>query len=108
LSGRAFGLDLFLEEAVIERSRPHRKVWQTTGTPRLWVIAHYRLGFEIRAQPDGTWVRVFVDYALPESGFSHWLGLLFGSGYAKWCTRRMLADARARFARIARDAQQAS
>jgi hypothetical protein len=108
LSGRAFGLELFLEQAVTERSVPHRKTWQTSGTPHLWVIAQYRLGFEINSQPDGTWVRVFIDYALPESGFGHWLGLLFGNGYAKWCTRRMLGDARAHFTRVAAGPQEAS
>jgi hypothetical protein len=104
LSGHAFGLALDLQEVVIERNVPSRKVWQTTGTPRLWVIAQYRLGFEIKAQADGSWVRVFMDYALPTSGLRRWLAPLLGSGYAKWCTRKMLGDVRAYFERPAGNA----
>jgi hypothetical protein len=100
LRGRAFGLDLYLEEIVIERSAPFRKVWQTIGAPRLWIIAQYRLGFEISALPEGCRVRVFIDYSLPASGLGRWLGSMFGSVYAKWCTDRMLGDARAHFARL--------
>ena len=107
LSGHAFGLALDLQEIVIERDAPRRKVWHTTGAPRLWVIAQYRLGFEIDPQTDGSRVCVFIDYALPMTGMGRWLGLLFGSGYAKWCTRRMLDDAREHFARHPGDLQAA-
>jgi hypothetical protein len=99
LRGSAFGLQLYLEEVVIERSVPSRKVWQTCGAPRLWLMADYRLGFEIEALADACQVRVFIDYALPTSGPGRWLGMIFGSAYAKWCTDRMLADARRHFAR---------
>jgi hypothetical protein len=99
LRGSAFGLDLFLEEVVIERASPIRKVWETSGTTRLWVISHYRLGFEISALPDGSLVRVFIDYAFPTAGIGRLLGPLFASVYAKWCVRRMLDEARAHFAR---------
>jgi len=98
LAGRAFGLPLSLDEVVTERSPPYRKVWQTVGAPRLWVIAHYRLGFEIDERARGSMMRVFIDYELPTRGFSRWLGRLFGAGYAKWCTSRMLGDARTHFA----------
>ena len=103
LSGRAFGLALYLQEIVIERDAPLRKIWETTGAPRLWVIAQYRLGFEIDAQTDGSRVCVFIDYALPTTGIGRWLGPILGSSYAKWCTRKMLGDARANFARLHRD-----
>jgi len=99
LAGRAFGIPLSLVEIVTERRRPYDKVWQTTGEPRIWVIAHYRLGFEVGARPFGSLVRVFIDYELPARGIAHWLGWLFGSSYAKWCTRRMFGDARAHFVR---------
>jgi uncharacterized protein YndB with AHSA1/START domain len=105
LTGHAFGLALYLQEVITERNVPSRKVWQTIGTPRLWVIAQYRLGFEIKPQADGSWVRVFIEYALPTSGFSRWLAPPLASGYAKWCTRKMLGDARAHFARPVGNAQ---
>ena len=48
LSGRVLGLELSLEEIVIERVPPQRKVWETTGSPKLLVIGQYRMGFELR------------------------------------------------------------
>lgn len=47
LSGRLFGIPLSVAEVVTERTPPHRKVWATTASPRLLVIGHYRMGFEI-------------------------------------------------------------
>jgi hypothetical protein len=35
LSSRVFGLELSVEEIVTERVPPQRKVWETTGLPRL-------------------------------------------------------------------------
>jgi hypothetical protein len=47
MSGRVLGIDLEVEEVVTERNPPRRKVWETTGAPKLLVIDHYRMGFEI-------------------------------------------------------------
>lgn len=46
LTGRAFGVQLSVEEVVFERVPPKRKAWVTTGQPNLLVIGHYRMGFE--------------------------------------------------------------
>lgn len=92
LAGRAFGIHLSVEEIVTERNPPHRKVWETTAPPKLLVIGHYRMGFEITPQGNGSLLRVFIDYALPDTAPARWLGYLFGCYYAKWCTRRMVAD----------------
>jgi hypothetical protein len=97
LSGRVLGITLFVEEIVTEHEPPLRKVWQTTGTPRLLVIGQYRMGFEIRPGPGISQLRVFIDYALPEHWFSHAVGRLFGHFYARWCTRRIAEDAAAYF-----------
>src|SRR5512139_1979519 len=35
LTGRVFGIHLFVEEVVTEYSPPTRKVWETTGPPKL-------------------------------------------------------------------------
>jgi hypothetical protein len=43
---------------------------------------------------------VFIDYAFPEQGLARWLGRLFGRYYARWCTRRMVADAVRHFASV--------
>ena len=93
MSGRVLGIELSLEEVVTERNPPRRKVWQTTGTPRLLVIGHYRMGFELTPRGRSCLLRVFIDYALPDG----WLGRLFGGIYARWCTRRMAGDALAHF-----------
>jgi Polyketide cyclase / dehydrase and lipid transport len=54
LGGRVFGLALSAEEIVTERVPPQRKAWETTGSPRLLVIGHYRMGFEIASQENGS------------------------------------------------------
>jgi polyketide cyclase/dehydrase/lipid transport protein len=97
LSGRVVGVNLSVDEVVIERIPPRRKAWQTTGSPRLLVIGHYRMGFEIASQENGSLLRVYIDYALPESLPARWLGWLFGRFYARWCTRRMVSDTAERF-----------
>jgi hypothetical protein len=74
LVGKVFGMRLSVEEVVTERNPPHRKVWQTIGSPRLLVIGHYRMGFEIGSPDNGSLLRVHIDYALPESAPSRWFG----------------------------------
>lgn len=91
------GIPLSVEEVVTEREPPRRKVWSTTGEPNLWVIGQYSMGFEIEPLDEGCRLRVFIDYALPEAGLPHLLGLLLADTYAKWCSRRMVADARQHF-----------
>ncbi|MEX0803301.1 MAG: SRPBCC family protein [Candidatus Binatia bacterium] len=98
LSGRVFGLELSVEEIVTARVPPQRKVWETTGSPRLLVIGHYRMGFEIASQEKGSLLRVYIDYALPQEGPARWLGLLLGRYYARWCTQQMVSDIVKRFA----------
>ena len=93
VNGRVWGIQLSLEEAVVERDPPCRKAWETTSSPRLLVIGHYRMGFEIAQAGDGAQLCVFIDYALPDTLPGRWLGYLFGASYAKWCTRRMVRDA---------------
>ena len=99
VAGRVFGIQLSLEEVVVERNPPQRKVWETTSSPRLLVIGHYRMGFEITPDANGAHLRVFIDYALPETVPARWLGYVFASSYAKWCTRRMVTDAGTFFSR---------
>ena len=98
LAGKVFGLRLSLEEVVTERNPPHRKVWETTGTPNLLVIGHYRMGFEIGSQDIASLLRVYIDYSLPHGVLTRWLGYLFGPVYARWCTRRLVKDTVKHFA----------
>ena len=93
VAGRVFGIQLSVDEVVTERNPPFRKVWETTGNPKLLVIGPYRMGFEIVPQESGSVLRVFIDYALPDRGLARWLGCLLGRYYARWCTRRMVSDA---------------
>lgn len=95
MTGRAFGIDLALEEVIEERTPPTRKTWRTVGTPSLVVIGHYRMGCELAPSGDATRLRIFIDYELPAR--RRWLGRLFGPAYARWCTGRMLLDARLLF-----------
>ena len=99
LAGRVLGIALSLEEVVTERDPPHRKVWETVGSPRLLVIGHYRMGFELSPRGNDSMLRVFIEYTLPET--TRWLGRSFGSYYARWCTRQMVDDAVKHFAPLA-------
>lgn len=93
IAGRIFGVELSLDEIVRERVPPSRKVWETTGTPRLLVIAHYRMGFDIVNRGDESLLSVFIDYALPRGGPQSLLGRILGGYYAHWCVDRMVRDA---------------
>jgi hypothetical protein len=97
LAGRAFGIELAVDEVVTEYDPPRRKAWLTTGQPKLLVIGHYRMGFETSPKDEGTQLRVFIDYALPEGRVSRWLGYLLANYYAKWCTRQMTNDVASHF-----------
>jgi hypothetical protein len=48
LDGRILGIRLAIEEVVTEHNPPHRKL--SVGSPRLLVIGHYCMGFEITPQ----------------------------------------------------------
>lgn len=76
---------------------PQEKVWETVGEPNLWVIGRYRMGLEITPGGNAAELRVFIEYALPRAGFARVLGLLFGKIYARWCTMRVVGDARRHF-----------
>lgn len=97
LSGSAFGLHVEVDEVVTERDPPRHKTWETQGTPRLLVIAGYRMGVDVLPENGNCRVRVFIDYALPRNGIGRWLGVVFGHGYARWCTASMLSGIRKRF-----------
>jgi hypothetical protein len=97
LRGRAFGVELSVDEVVTERDPPKRKAWVTVGAPNLLVIGHYRMGFETFPQEDGTQLRIFIDYAVPDGRASRWLGYLLANYYAKWCTHQMAKDVAAHF-----------
>lgn len=65
LRGRVLGIPLAVDEVVTAHTPPVRKVWETTGTPNLFVIGHYRMGFEIVPRDQAATLRVFIDYELP-------------------------------------------
>jgi polyketide cyclase/dehydrase/lipid transport protein len=98
LRARVFGIPLFVDEVVTKRNPPQNKVWETTDSPELLVIEHYRMGFEITPSEAASTLRVFIDYALPDKPPARWLGYLFARRSAAWCTNQMVKDALAHFA----------
>jgi hypothetical protein len=90
LRGRVFGVPLNLDEVVTRREPPTDKVWETVGAPRLLVIGAYSMGLKITSEAQGSRLRVFIDYQLPEGWVTYWLGWLFGRFYARWCVGQML------------------
>ena len=98
LSGRVFGIHVYLDEVVTRRDPPIDKVWETVGVPRLLVIGAYRMGVQITPVRRGSRMRVFIDYELPKGWATYWLGFLFSRFYAKWCIDQMLTGAVENFA----------
>lgn len=96
MSGQAFGLSILLDEVVVERHPPSRKVWRTTGTTRLVVIGDYEMGFEVNPVGQDSDLRVWIDYD-PPLGPARWVRGL-GAFYARWCVRQMVGDAVRHFA----------
>lgn len=97
MDGKVLGIALKMSEIVVERDPPHRKVWETEGTPRLLVIGAYRMGFEIAPEGVGSRLRVFIEYDLPAWPW-RLLGLVAAGFYARWCVRSMASDAVRSFA----------
>ena len=108
LAGRVFGLMLVLEEEITDYRPPLDKTWQTIGTPRLLIIGHYRMGFDISPAPAGSRLRVFLDYDLPTGAVTRLLGRWLAPFYARWCVRNMVAEGQKRFPALASTAQQAA
>lgn len=97
MSGKVFGLNLFLDEVITIHEPPYHKQWQAVGKINLLVIDHYRLGFEISPQKGGSNLGVYIDYDLPKSAQTYILGLLMGKIYAKWCVWQMLQGVKDHF-----------
>jgi hypothetical protein len=97
MRGAMLGLALAVEEVVVERAPPVRKVWETRGPQRLVVIEAYRMGFEITPDGAGTRLLVFIDYSIPSTGLWRLLGWLSARSYARWCVRQMSRSAVAHF-----------
>ena len=94
LSGKAFGVDVYLDEVVTLHERPRRKAWETVGEPRLIIVGKYAMAFDIAPRGAGSILNVSIDYEVPQT----LLGRLFAASYARWCVRRMLGDAADHFA----------
>jgi hypothetical protein len=97
LSGRVFGMRLFVEEVVAHYEPFTRKEWTTIGVPQLVVIGRYTMGFELEPLAMSCRLRVYLNYELPQSGVKRLLGCVLAGYYAKWCIRQMLASARRQF-----------
>lgn len=89
MTGTVLGLRLFLEEVVTERSPPFSKTWETRGAIRLLVIGHYRMGFTVTPQDNGSIVGIYIDYNLPDGLVGGLLGSVLAGSYADWCLKRM-------------------
>lgn len=92
LAGRMLGISLYVEGKVVQREPPKLKAWETVGEPRLLVIGRYRMSVSIEGRPDRSRVRIAIDYALPANAPPRWLGMAFGSMYARWCVRQIAQD----------------
>jgi len=96
MTGSVLGINLEVEETVTEREPPRRKVWETTGEPRLFIMGRYRMGFDIAPGAGVSQLTVFIEYEDPAPPWSM-LGRLLGPVYARWCTISMAEGARKAF-----------
>ncbi|KRD60882.1 SRPBCC family protein [Ensifer sp. Root278] len=97
MRGSVLGLELTVDEVIVEHRPPVSKVWETLGRPDLLVIGAYRMGFEIHGSGGGSRLRVFINYDDPATVAGRIIGPLLGRIYARWCVTRMARDATSRF-----------
>lgn len=97
MNGKVLGIKIFLDEVVTEHKPPFSKAWQTVGDLKLLVIGHYRMGLEISPENSYCKLKVYIDYELPQSFKTRWLGLLFGEIYAKWCVNQVINGVKEHF-----------
>ena len=95
MSGKAFGINLNLDEVVTHYEPPNMKIWETVGEPKLLVIGHYSMGIEITPKGTVSILRVYIDYDLPKN--HRWLGRIFSGVYAKWWVAQMITGVRDNF-----------
>ena len=90
MEGKIMGVPLSLDEVIVERNPPRSKAWETVGDINLLVIDHYKLGFDIKPSNGQSDMTVYIDYNLPQSKRTQWVGRLFGGIYAQWCVKQMV------------------
>lgn len=93
MSGSAFGVSLFVDEAVTERQPPNRKAWKTIGPTTMLIIRDYEMGFDIAAKGSHSELCVWIHYSLPLNFLGRLFGWLLAPLYARWCVGRMVTDA---------------
>ena len=83
--------------------RPVHKAWETRGRSHLFVIADYRIGFEIASgAPAHCQLRVYIEYSFSVTTIGRILGPLLAHVFARCCVKRMVDDAEAQFLPSAR------
>ncbi|MDQ3099714.1 MAG: SRPBCC family protein [bacterium] len=97
MSGKVFGVEVSLDEVVIKHEPPYLKAWETVGSPKLLVIGNYQMVLEIKPENSNSNLKVSIDYEIPESPKTRWLGDLFGGVYAKWCVSQMINGVKTHF-----------
>ena len=97
MTGKMMGLDLFLQEKIVDRKPFEKKYWEAFGTQRLVILDQYRMGFSLKELGKQTELTVSIQYRLPSKGISRIIGKMLAGFYAKWCTEQMTKDAERAF-----------
>lgn len=97
MNGNVLGVNLSLDEVIVEHQPPLRKAWETVGNVNLLVIDQYKLGFEIKPVDEESELTVYINYDLPKSLKTQLLGQIFSGTYAKWCVQQMTTGAKKHF-----------
>lgn len=88
--GKIMGLTLDITEVVRRYKLNEEKFWETIGEPKIIIMSHYVLGFQLKPTTGGTQATFSIDYEIPQRGLGKVLGILLSNWYAHWCLRMML------------------
>lgn len=77
---------------------PHRKTWETVGTPNFWIVGQYQYDVQIEPQGNGSMLNVTFDFSPPKE--SGWLKLLLSRIYGRICAWEMVQVTSGYFERL--------
>ena len=92
--GGVLGLPLDFTETVTLWKENEKKVWETTGEPKLIILGWYRMRLVTEPREGGTLASLEIEYTHHEGFFYKILSAALAGWYADWCLTRMLGDAK--------------
>jgi hypothetical protein len=92
--GQVMGMAMDFSEEVTEWVKNKRRVWETTGKPKLIIMNGYKMWFEVEPVKNKTRITFGITYDLPRDLRGKILGAISAKWYSKWCLKSMTQDAK--------------